>query len=450
MATVFKRKGGTTWVIQYFDATGRRREKSSRTTDFRTAERIANKLEADVALRREGVIDGRQDRFTEEERKPLSKHVEDYLEYCRGKGVAKHTAAYKQHHLRLLMRHTGATRLSDLTLDVVERTLASFRNSGAAARTINTRRETFRAFGNWCRKTRRLGTHPLELLTKVDEHGDRRRIRRPLSDDELARLLEVAESRGRRGWYLMAALAGLRRSELIRLTWASVDLERGVLTIRDGKAKREDVLQLHPELIAELSRMRPADAVASTRVFPTEVTNLTRKKDFARARIDLVDAHGHVADLHSLRGTLGTRLARAGIAPQVAQKLMRHADYRTTLNHYTMLSLADTMDAMKRLPGGGTTCGVPSVEPGPPAKDSQQIPQHSGHEPARTDATTCVEVRDTPAPRRNRKPVRSGKLRDAAQPDATARDEDEVELAGTTSGLGTDCSILLSYGRAVP
>jgi len=78
--------------------------------------------------------------------------------------------------------------------------------------------------------------HGLELLPKLDEHRDRRRIRRPLTDEELARLLAVAEERGRRAWYLTAALAGLRRSELIRLTWASVDLEGGVLTIRDGKA----------------------------------------------------------------------------------------------------------------------------------------------------------------------------------------------------------------------
>jgi len=197
----------------------------------------------------------------------------------------------------------------------------------------DTRRETFRAFGNWCRKRSRLNSHPLDLLSKIDEHRDRRRVRRPLSDVELTQLLEVAESRGRRGWYLTAALAGLCRSELTRLAWASVDLEQGILTIRDGEAKREDVLPLHAELLAEFKRIKPTDAVSSTRVFPTKVTNLTRKTEFERAKIDLVDAQGRVADLHGLRGTLGTRLARTGVAPQVAQRLMRHVDYRTTLNH---------------------------------------------------------------------------------------------------------------------
>src|SRR5262249_43103899 len=40
-----------------------------------------------------------------------------------------------------------------------------------------------------------------------------------------------------------------------------------------------------------------------------------------------------------------------GIAPQVAKGIMRHSDYRTTLKHYTRLSLCDAASAMEKLPG---------------------------------------------------------------------------------------------------
>ena len=60
MASVFRGKGTGPWLVECFDQHGRRRQKSSRTTDERAAERIAQKLEADVALRREGVVDARQ------------------------------------------------------------------------------------------------------------------------------------------------------------------------------------------------------------------------------------------------------------------------------------------------------------------------------------------------------------------------------------------------------
>jgi hypothetical protein len=52
------------------------------------------------------------------------------------------------------------------------------------------------------------------------------------------------------------------------------------------------------------------------------------------------DAQGKVIDLHAMRTTLGTNLARAGVAPQVAREIMRHADYRTTLKHYTACTSA--------------------------------------------------------------------------------------------------------------
>jgi integrase len=470
MATVFKRNGKGPWIIQYFDSSGKRREKSSRTSDYRSAERIANKLEADVALRREGVIDGRQDRFAEEARRPLTQHVADYIEHCTGKGLTVHTVKTKTFHMEWLLRVTRATRLADLTLESVERALASCRAEGAAPRTVNTRRETYRHFGNWCRKTGRLASHPLELLPKFDEHRDRRYIRRALTDEELANLLKVAEERGRRGWYLTAVLAGLRRGELIRLTWASVDLDEGVLIIRDGKAKREDVVPLHPELLAELKRIRPADAKATDRVFPTEVTNLTRKLDFERAGIKLVDERGRIADFHGLRATLGTRLARAGVAPQVAQRLMRHADYRTTLQHYTMLSLADTVAAVKRLPGGGADVSEsgpprrewsrkprigspsPAVAAGeekssgaqphaPIASDPQQIPQQSVHDSVPDLATECNED-DEPLETGGGSNMPADKrLRDRARRRASRREGARAKSELLRNRLGKRCSI---------
>ena len=119
-------------------------------------------------------------------------------------------------------------------------------------------------------------------------------------------------------------------------------------------------------------------ALPTARVFPQTVTTLTVLKDFLRAglaclevvknpdgnpimigkgkrqrpktRIVAEDSEGRVIDLHAMRTMLGTRLARAGVAPQIAQRIMRHADYRTTLKHYTVLGLSDTAAAIERLP----------------------------------------------------------------------------------------------------
>src|SRR5690606_6036171 len=70
------------------------------------------------------------------------------------------------------------------------------------------------------------------------------------------------------------------------------------------------------------------------------------RKPRQATRIVAEDDEGRVIDLHALRTTLGTKLARAGVAPQIAQRIMRHGDYRTTLAHYTVLGLTDTAGAM--------------------------------------------------------------------------------------------------------
>ncbi len=146
-----------------------------------------------------------------------------------------------------------------------------------------------------------------------------------------------------------------------------------------GKANRLDVIPIHPQLADELARRREASmALPKARVFPQSVTDVTRPKDFLRAgiareavvtdangepvmigkgnrrrpktRIVAEDAEGRVIDLHAMRTTLGTNLARAGVAPQIAQRIMRHGDYRTTLRHYTVLGLTDTAKAVAELP----------------------------------------------------------------------------------------------------
>ena len=72
--------------------------------------------------------------------------------------------------------------------------------------------------------------------------------------------------------------------------------------------------------------------------------------DLAAAGIAKRDPQGRTLDVHCLRHTFATLLARNGVSPSVAQKLMRHSDIRLTMNTYTHLGLADTANAVAALP----------------------------------------------------------------------------------------------------
>ena len=418
--TIFKRTERGSWMISWYDHNGKRIERSTRTTDRAAAERILRERLSEAALRRDGVIDPTQDRYSIEARKPITELVSAYIAHCRQTGQARRNVDQKSRHLERLIEATHAKRLVDLTPDALEHHMGLMRESGLSARSMNFARQIAVAFVSWCVKTGKAPTNPLRVVPKLDENADRRRVRRPLTDDELHRLLEVAREHGREVWYLAAALAGLRRGDLERLTWGDIDFVEGTITISGGKAKRVDQVPMHPQLAdAFRARLRAAPAMPRAKVFSSGVSSRTQLRDFLRAglareepvtdeqgkpimvgkgkwqrpktRITTEDAEGRVIDLHALRTTLGTQLARAGVAPQIAQRIMRHGDYRTTLKHYTVLGLSDTSKAVEALPGIGST--VEAERSTGTADEPPLIPQQLGCKTTRLGANGRDERR---------------------------------------------------------
>ena len=418
MATLIKRPGRTNWLIQYFDGNGKRREISSRTTDKRTAERLAAKLEQEAQDIRGGLVDAGKLRIAKAATSSIEAHIRAYITYCEQAGQAAKNILVKRTHLDRLVSESGIQRLEQLTPEVLQQNMYEMQvdrkgaKHAASPRTRNFRRQTAVAFMSWCVKTERAATNRLKSVAKVDERSGRSRVRRALTEQEFEQLIAVAREQDavcnanpaylrrhppsrRAAWYLAAGLAGLRKGDLKRLAWGDVDLLAMTLTVRQGKAKRVDVLPLHPLLAEELSRLERSSP--DQPVFPTVVTDVTRRKDFERAGIK-ADDQGRVADLHALRTTLGTMLARQGVAPQVAQRLMRHSDYRTTLSHYTNLGLKDTAAAVNGLSIGTQRPGGNGVSE---HQHHQQKRQQSARQSVQNGAKTPAG-RDCPERASNR------------------------------------------------
>jgi len=240
-------------------------------------------------------------------------------------------------------------------------------------RTRNDIGGSVKAFGTWMVRERRMQESPFSHLSRKNVKLDRRRIRRPLTDDELIRLVAAAE-RGpvyqridgptRATVYLLASETGLRSLEIRSLTRVSFDLNTDTPSVTVlaaySKNRREDTLPLRPRLAARLrialAHHRPEDPA-----FP-----LPGERDIAEMlRFDLVatadpakglkpvpyiDADGKVADFHSLRHTFVTNLAKSGVHPKVAQELARHSDINITLGTYTHIELEKRAEAVRRLP----------------------------------------------------------------------------------------------------
>lgn len=279
-------------------------------------------------------------------------------------------------------------RLADVDRSTLELWLTSELRSGRSARSVNAFREAPLALSNWLVRSRRLATNPLAGLPRANQDADRRHVRRALTPDEPERLVRAAAERpvcgfelSRRGVnrglrtkrltpalrarlerlgqerrliYLVIATIGLRRKELSRLKVGDLELvgPRPCVRLRAATTtnRQADTVPLRQDMADELRSWaggkRPADLVFHVRRDLVRVLDL----DLEAAGIEKSDERGRIVDVHSLRLTFGTWLARAGVPLTTAQKLMRHSDPKLTANVYTDVALLDLHGAVYSLP----------------------------------------------------------------------------------------------------
>jgi integrase len=285
--------------------------------------------------------------------------MEDFLASRKRGREGKDRVGNKRSQITRFIDEAKATRLADPEINKAEahlmRVTATPQPSGKPTgnRTVNQHRNTLVTFCNWLRK--RLASNPLSDLPRLNEESDLRRVRRATLETELALLFGVpqAVASGRVDYYLVVTLTGLRSEDGRGITWADVNFDAARLRNRRGvgEAKREDSIELHPQALEVLRRIRPADAKLTDLVFPNVPLVKTFHKDCKRAGIPRFDADGKQVDLHALgRTTFGTRLARQGVAPQLAKKAIRHKNASVTMRHYTALERDEVARAVGTLP----------------------------------------------------------------------------------------------------
>lgn len=125
---------------------------------------------------------------------------------------------------------------------------------------------------------------------------------------------------------LLAMNTGLRRGELLSLTWADVDLDARMLTVRAENAKsgRQRHIPLNTEAHTVLAQWATRTLVTTGRVF--NVASV--KKAWAGV---LTSARIGSFRFHDLRHHFASKLARAGVDLNTIRELLGHADIAITL-----------------------------------------------------------------------------------------------------------------------
>ncbi|QDU33025.1 site-specific tyrosine recombinase XerC [Poriferisphaera corsica] len=163
--------------------------------------------------------------------------------------------------------------------------------------------------------------------------------------------------------YRTLIYTGLRKSELASITLGQVYLDERTphleLLAKDEKAGRGAMIPLRADLAQHLrSYIQMLHKKHRTLHLPhnTPLFKITQDmirvfgRDLTAASIPKYDERGRVVDIHALRHTFGTHLAKAGVAPRTAMAAMRHSSIELTMNVYTDPALLDVASAVEALP----------------------------------------------------------------------------------------------------
>lgn len=204
-------------------------------------------------------------------------------------------------------------------------------------------------------------------ITKVRVSAKRLREPDVLSPAEIASLIAVLDVR-ERAMVMLAGSTGLRRSELVALTWADIDLELMQVNVRRScvrnhfgdtktEASRKPV-PLHPSVVKSLGIWRQESPYAeeSDFLFPSlrlkgtkPLSPDTLLKKIIRPALKRAGIEGKAIGWHSFRHSLATNLRSAGVDLKTAQELLRHANSRITLDVYTRAISATKREANNRV-----------------------------------------------------------------------------------------------------
>lgn len=356
--SIVTRNGKIYARVRYTDKDGRRHDLTRKAEDRRDAKRIIKQLLDGLQERGESSLDGDRMKFSDVVARYRDEKAIAPVNH-NGRKIAGMKSWYTTRiYLTVLDAYFGNNRVKDIRpadLEAFKRKrLATPTKSGKAERTIaavNRELEVMRAVLRWAVRQGWLQRSPFESAEAIISKADEARRNRVLSADEEARLLAACSSDSPRAHLrpiLVCALdTAMRRGEILKLVWADVHLDAGMILLPASitKTARSRIVPITPRLKAEIEALRDSTngaPNADSRVFGV-VKDVKRSFRTACRLAAITDLH-----LHDLRHTATTRLVAAGINPALAMKITGH-DQASTFQRYLNPQAEQMRDVAEKL-----------------------------------------------------------------------------------------------------
>jgi integrase len=254
-------------------------------------------------------------------RRMVADRVDDLLEAFIAQHISKNRSAPEIS--RMLRREIGLVwgnrNIHEISKRDVIDVVSAIEQRGAPV-AANKALKSIKTFLGWCVGRAVLDRSPAEGVPLPTKEVARDRV---LSDDELVRVIMAARQIGDPygGIVEMLALTGQRREEVAQCKWDEMEMARRTWELapqRTKNAKGHEVY-LSDQAMVVLSR---AD---KTGMFVFSRSGTAPFQDFSLAKRELDQLSGVTGwRLHDLRRTCVSGMARLGVAPHVADKILNH------------------------------------------------------------------------------------------------------------------------------
>ncbi len=343
------KKRGKTWYGVFALNSGDKPEvKSLRTTDKEVAQKKLNEIASQIEREAAGIAIPAK--IKQAAQLPLGKHLDRYLGEKSREWTSEKHYQLSTDRLNRLVKDCEWKRIRDIDASSFLQWRSQQNSKGN--KTLNDFLSCAKGFTKWLVQNGLIEIEPLATVRPLKKKGQAFE-RKALKPEEITALLESVKDPMRRAVYITALYTGLRRAEIEGVEYGDLHLDVEVpylyaraVTTKNGK---DATIPLHPVVLEALETIKQKNPSPADKVFLVPSLKWF-KSDLKRAGIAYKDERGNKTDFHALRGTYCTMMQVAGVAPRVAQSLMRHSDIKLTMKNYTDANLLPTAQAVAGLP----------------------------------------------------------------------------------------------------
>jgi len=341
MGSVFLRKDTGSWVIKYKDIRGKWRIKSVGKKPAATktmAQKVLTEIERKVRLGQHDMIDAKI---------PTLKEITPtYINYQINK--QKRSIRDDQRHLRDFNKVFGNLKLSQIN----SRDIDEYKNKrlnevkpASVNRELSTLRHLFNVAKRW---KQFFGENPVAEAGLLPVNNQVERI---LTNEEEEILLKVSPNY-LKNIIICALNTAMRIGEIITLKWDNINFDSNTITIEqiNSKNKKTQKIPINSKLRKLFLELKLRSSICEY-VFLNSDNRPYKKPDSLnnvyRNALNKCGIEG--LRFHDLRHTAATRMIENGASIVAVNKILRHADLRTTMRYmHPDNSLVDAVETLAK------------------------------------------------------------------------------------------------------